>query len=151
MIAYLLMMHVLRFMDSVQHDYGYETTLFDVKASPHRGDEGWGQEHTFSNPLSLKFPRLNWLVLNFGYHNAHHADMQRPFFRLPELHHEMTGDDPGRVIPFRAQLSLYHRNRVRRVFNPQPGGYPQGHDYLAAAQTGRAVVGGNAASFLTSF
>ena len=151
MIAYLLMMHVLRFMDSVQHDYGYETTLFDVKASPHRGDEGWGQEHTFSNPLSLKFPRLNWLVLNFGYHNAHHADMHRPFFRLPELHHEMTGDDPARVIPFRAQLSLYHRNRVRRVFNPQPDGYPQGHDYLAAAQTGRAVVGGNAASFLTSF
>ena len=27
-VAYLLMMHVLRFMDSVQHDYGYETKLF---------------------------------------------------------------------------------------------------------------------------
>ena len=144
-IAYLLMMHVLRFMDSVQHDYGYETTLFDVKASPHRGDDSWGQDHTFSNPLSLRFPRLNWLVLNFGYHNAHHADMHRPFFRLPELHRAMTGNDPARVIPFRAQLSLYHRNRVRRVYNPQPDGY------LAAAQTGRAVVGGNAASFLTSF
>ena len=150
-VAYLLMMHVLRFMDSVQHDYGYETTLFRVKASPHRGDERWGQAHTFSNPLSLKYPKLNWLVLNFGYHNAHHADMHRPFFRLPELHREMTDDDPARVIPFTAQLSLYHRNRVRRVYNPQPKGYPQGDDYLAAAQTGRAEVGGNAASFLTSF
>jgi fatty acid desaturase len=150
-LAYLLMMHVLRFMDSVQHDYGYETTLYDVKASSHRGDDRWGQMHTFSNPLSLAIPRLNWLVLNFGYHNAHHADMHRPFFRLPELHRELTGDDPSRVIPFSAQLSLYHRNRVRRVYNPQPEGYPQGDDYLAAAQTGRAAVGGNAASFLTSF
>jgi omega-6 fatty acid desaturase (delta-12 desaturase) len=101
--------------------------------------------------LSLRFPRLNWLVLNFGYHNAHHADMHQPFFRLPELHREMTGDDPARVVPFRAQLSLYHRNRVKRVYNPQPDGYPKGDDYLVAAQTGHAAVGGNAASFLTSF
>jgi hypothetical protein len=28
-VAYLIMMHVLRFMDSVQHDYGYNTTLFE--------------------------------------------------------------------------------------------------------------------------
>ena len=151
-VAYLLMMHVLRFMDSVQHDYGYDTTLFDpAGASPHRGDDSWGQAHTFSNPLSLRFPKLNWLVLNFGYHNAHHADMNQPFFRLPELHRELTNDDPQRVIPFKAQLALYHRNRVRRVHGPTPADYPQADEYLAAAQTGRAVVGGNAASFLTSF
>jgi omega-6 fatty acid desaturase (delta-12 desaturase) len=151
MIAYLLMMHVLRFMDSVQHDYGYDTTLFDYAAGPHRGDAAWEQVHTFSNPLSIRYPKLNWLVLNFGYHGAHHADMNQPFYRLPELHREMTADDPERVIPLAAQLSLYHRNRVRRVYNPQPEGYPKGEAYLAAAQTGRAAVGGNAASFLTSF
>ena len=150
-LAYLLMMHVLRFMDSVQHDYGYDTTLFDYEPSPHRGDARWGQAHTFSNPLSLRYPRLNWLVLNFGYHNAHHADMNQPFFRLPELHRELTNDDPRRIIPFRAQLALYHRNRVRRIHDPQPPDYPQAEEYLAAAQTGRAAVGGNAASFLTSF
>lgn len=150
-VAYLLMMHVLRFMDSVQHDYGYATTLFDYEASPHRGDDAWGQAHTFSNPLSLRFPRLNWLVLNFGYHNAHHADMNRPFFRLPALHRELTADDPRRVIPFKAQLALYHRNRVRRVHEPQPADYPQADDYLVAARSGRAAIGGNAASFLTSF
>jgi fatty acid desaturase len=150
-VAYLIMMHVLRFMDSVQHDYGYNTTLFDYVAPPHKGDAKWEQEHTFSNPVSLRFPKLNWLTLNFGYHNAHHADMNLPFFRLPELHRELTGDDPARVIPFAAQLRLYHRNRVQRVYNPQPGDYPQGANYLAAAQTGRAAVGGNAASFLTSF
>jgi fatty acid desaturase len=150
-VAYLLMMHVLRFMDSVQHDYGYHTTLFDYVEPPHKGDTAWEQEHTFSNPISLRWPWLNWLVLNFGYHNAHHADMNVSFFRLPELHREMTGNDPSRIIPFGAQLRLYHRNRVSRVYNAQPKDYPQGEAYLAAAQSGRAMVGGNAASFLTSF
>ena len=150
-VAYLLVIHVLRFMDSVQHDYGYNTTLFEYVEPPHKGDTAWEQAHTFSNPISLRFPWLNLLVLNFGYHNAHHADMHTPFYRLPQLHEEMTGNDPTRVVPFRAQLQLYHRNRVRRVCNEQPDDYPKGEGYLAAARTGRAAIGGNAASFLTSF
>jgi len=150
-IAYLLMMHILRFMDSVQHDYPYNLTLFEYKAPPHKGDLEWEQEHTFSNPLSLRFTSLNWLGLNFGYHNAHHADMNVPWFRLPELHHELTGDDPDRVIPFASQLRLYHRNRVQRIYNPQPESYPKGLQYLRTAQSGSGPIGGNAASFLTSF
>lgn len=150
-IAYLLMMHVLRFMDSVQHDYPYTTTLFDYAKSPHKGDTEWEQEHTFSNPISLRFPKLNFLTLNFGYHNAHHANMNVPFYRLPALHFEMTGDDPKYVISFWSQLKLYHRNRVSRIYNPQPEDYPQGADYLHTAQFGAGAIGGNAASFLTSF
>ena len=150
-VAYLLMMHVLRFMDSLQHDYPYSPTLFDYVPAPHRGDRVWEQQHTFSNPLSLRFEKLNWLTLNFGYHNAHHADMNVPWYRLPALHANLTGNDPGRVIPFGAQLALYHRNRVARVHNPQPEGYPQGDDYLRVARTGEGEIGGNAASFLTSF
>ena len=150
-LSYLLMMHVLRFMDSVQHDYPYNTTLFEYKTPPHKGDLEWEQAHTFSNPMSLRFPKLNWLALNFGYHNAHHADMNIPWYRLPQLHFELTGDKPECVVPFAAQLKLYHRNRVRRVYNPQPGDYPQGPDYLKTAQSGYGAIGGNAASFLTSF
>lgn len=150
-VAYLLMMHVLRFMDSVQHDYPYNTTLFEYRTPPHKGDREWEQEHTFSNPLSLRFSRLNWLTLNFGYHNAHHADMNMPWYRLPELHYELTGNAPDRVIPLAAQLRLYHRNRVRRVYNPQPDNYPKGVEYLKTAQSGSGPIGGNAASFLTSF
>ena len=150
-LAYLLMMHVLRFMDSVQHDYPYNTTLFEYVKPPHKGDYEWEQRHTFSNPLSLRHPKLNWLVLNFGYHNAHHADMNVPWFRLPELHRELTGDDPGRVIPLKAQLQLYHRNRVRRIYTAQPDDYPKGDAYLETAQSGQGAIGGNAASFLTSF
>jgi omega-6 fatty acid desaturase (delta-12 desaturase) len=149
--AYFLLLHVLRFMDMLQHDYPYATTLFSAARGPHRGDAAFEQVHTFSNPLSLDHPRLNWLVLNFGYHNAHHRDMQEPWYRLPVLHRELTGDDPSRVIPLRAQLALYHANRVRRVSNRQPVDYPRGERYLEVARAGRGPVGGNAASFLTAF
>ena len=151
-VAYMIMIHVLRFMDSLQHDYDYELTLFRPELRPpRRGDVDWEQEHTFSPLLSRRFPWLNLAVLNFGYHNAHHADMQLPFYRLPAKHRELTGDDPARVIPLWPQLLTYHRNRVRRVLNGRVTDYPQGAAYLAAAQGGNAAIGGNAASFLTSF
>jgi len=151
MLAYLIMMHLLRFMDSVQHDYPYSTTLFEVSRSPHKGDAEWEQLHTFSNVLSLRYPRLNWLTLNFGYHNAHHSNMNLPFYRLPELHRTLTGDDPSLVVPFSAQLRLYHANRVSRIYSSQPVDYPKGRDYLRVARSGSGPIGGNAASFLTSF
>jgi fatty acid desaturase len=150
-VAYMLMMHVLRFMDALQHDYPYHATLFDYVRPPHKGDAEWEQEHTFSVPISLRFPRLNWLTLNFGYHNAHHADMNVPWYRLPELHKKLTGGDPERVIPLASQLKLYHRNRLLRVSNPQPEDYPKGAEYLRNARAGTGPIGGNAASFLTSF
>jgi len=150
-IAYLLMMTVLRFMDSLQHDYSYDLTLYEPQNAPRKGNEAWEQEHTFSVPHSLRFEKLNWLTLNFGFHNAHHADMNVPWYRLPALHSELYGDDPARVIPLASQLKLYHRNRVLRVCNPQPADYPKGAAYLRAARAGTGPIGGNAASFLTSF
>ena len=150
-IAYMLMMHVLRFMDALQHDYPYNATLFEYKQPPHKGDLEWEQEHTFTVPLSLRFPRLNWLTLNFGYHNAHHSNMNMPWYRLPRIHQQLTDGDPGRVIPIGCQMRLYHRNRVLRVKNPQPEDYPKGAEYLRTARTGQGAIGGNAASFLTSF
>jgi fatty acid desaturase len=102
-------------------------------------------------PHSLRFEKLNWLTLNFGYHNAHHSNMNLPWYRLPELHRALTGDDPEKVIPLASQLRLYHRNRVLRVYNPQPDDYPKGERYLRAARAGQGPIGGNAASFLTSF
>jgi fatty acid desaturase len=150
-IAYMLMMHVLRFMDSLQHDYPYNPTLFNYVQPPHKGDSEWEQEHTFSVPHSIRFEKLNWLTLNFGYHNAHHSNMNVPWYRLPELHRTLTGGDPEKVIPLVSQLRLYHRNRVLRVNNPQSDDYPQGAEYLRTARAGTGPVGGNAASFLTSF
>jgi fatty acid desaturase len=125
--------------------------LFDYAKAPHKGDRGWEQAHTFSVPISLRYPRLNWLTLNFGYHNAHHFDMHLPWYRLPALHEQMTANDPTRVIPFRSQLRLYHKNRVIRVCSPQAESYPQAEAYLQSARAGTGPIGGNAASFLTSF
>jgi fatty acid desaturase len=138
-------------MDALQHDYPYHATLFKVVQSPHKGDFEWEQEHTFSVPLSLRYPRLNWLTLNFGYHNAHHSNMNVPWYRLPEHHQELTGGNPELVIPLSSQLKLYHRNRVLRISNPQSEDYPEGANYLLCARAGKGPIGGNAASFLTSF
>ena len=51
-VAYMLMMHVLRFMDMLQHDYPYNPTLFEYVQPPHKGDYAWEQEHTFSVPTT---------------------------------------------------------------------------------------------------
>ena len=149
-VAYMLMMTVLRFMDSLQHDYPYSLTLFEFGKPPRKGNFEWEQEHTFSNPHSLNVEWLNWFTLNFGFHNAHHADMTVPWYRLPAKHREMFGDDPTVVIPLGSQLRIFHKQRVRRIVGNHEGVEPEGREFLRAARRAE-VYGGNAASFLTSF
>jgi omega-6 fatty acid desaturase (delta-12 desaturase) len=149
-LAYMLMMTVLRFMDSLQHDYPYSLTLFEFDKPPRKGNFAWEQEHTFSNPHTLKWDWPNWFTLNFGFHNAHHDDMTVPWYRLPAKHREMFGTDPAAVIPLGAQLRIFHKQRVRRIVGNHEGVEPEGREFLKAAQRAE-VYGGNAASFLTSF
>ena len=152
-IAYLLMMTVLRFMDSLQHEYDYNPVLFSDDVPPHRGDRVFEQEHTFSNPHSFDHEWLNWFTLNFGFHNAHHARPNTPWFRLPALHRELFGDDPSKVIPLWPQLVVFHRYRVRRIVGDAASASdaePWGRAFLDAARAAK-VTGGNAASFLTPF
>jgi fatty acid desaturase len=153
LVAYMLMIHVLRFMDSLQHDYGANATLLEENPPSRFGGRETEQEHTFSNPLSFRHEWINWLTLNFGWHNAHHARPTVPWYRLPAYHKQRFGDDPDRVVPFRVQLELYHRHRVHRVLH-EGGGLsqpePMGEAYFQAMRAGR-VYGGNAVSFLMSF
>ena len=149
-IAYMTMMTVVRFMDSLQHDYPYNLTVFEFDKPPRKGDFAWDPEHTYSNPHSLNHEWVNWLTLNFGFHNAHHDDMTVPWYRLPDKHREIFGNDPAAVIPFSAQLKIFHKQRVRRIVDNHEGESPTGREFLLAAQRGE-VYGGNAASFLTSF
>lgn len=150
-VAYMMMMTVLRFMDSLQHDYPYHLNLFTDERSERKGDLEWEQEHTFSNVISFRYELPNWLVLNFGYHNAHHARPTAPWYKLPTLHRELFGDNPANVISLWPQLKLFHRYRTYRVFHDAPG-LPDvsGREFLKAAQQAQ-VTGGNAASFLTAF
>jgi omega-6 fatty acid desaturase (delta-12 desaturase) len=153
-LAYGIMITLLRFMDSLQHDYGYHLTLFSEEQPPHKGDFEWEQEHTFSNPHSFGCEWVNWFTLNFGFHNAHHAKPITPWWRLPALHRELFGDDPSKVIPLWPQLKVFHKHRVDRIVkgsaerDVDPDAW--GHTFLLAARDAR-VLGGNAASFLTSF
>jgi fatty acid desaturase len=154
-VAYMMMMTVLRFMDSLQHDYGYHLTLFSKEPSPRKGDYAFEQEHSFSNPHSFDRVWVNWLTLNFGFHNAHHAKPITPWWKLPSVHHELFGDDPADVIPFWSQLKIFHKYRVIRITGGSADGDEAdadawGRAFLEAAREGR-VTGGNAASFLTSF
>jgi fatty acid desaturase len=154
LLAYLIMMHMLRFMDALQHDYGSNPSLFDEQAPSRFGGRKTEQLHTFSNPLSFQHDLPNWLVLNFGFHNAHHHRPTLPWYRLPAYYREHISNDPASVIPFRQQLRMYARHRVYRVDHiGGPFDEEQGHtqdDYLAAGRRG-VLYGGNAVSFLTPF
>jgi len=150
-VAYMLMMTILRFMDGIQHDYGYHLYLFTDERSDKKGDAQWEQAHTFSNVMSFRYEWFNWIVLNFCYHNAHHAKPTAPWYELPKLHRELFGDDPENVIPLWPQLLLFHRYRRYRIFHDAPD-LPdvEAREFLDAARQAK-VSGGNAASFLTSF
>lgn len=158
LVAYMLMIHVLRLMDSTHHDYGPNPSLF-VENPPSRfGGRATEQDHTFSCPVSLRFEKLNWLVLSFGFHNAHHARPTVAWYNLPAYDREKFGTDPERnvngFVPFSSQLRMYHRFRVQRVMH-EGGPFDaeqsaMGPDYLKACQEARNY-GGNAVSFLTSF
>ena len=149
-LSYILLLTVLRFMDSIQHDYPYNLTLFTREKAPRKGQYEWEQEHTFSNPHSFDIEAINWLTLNFGFHNAHHKNMTIPWYRLPKKHREFFGESPENIIPFLSQLKIFHKNRVIRIYGNHDDNAPSGRDYLIAARKGE-TTGGNAASFLTSF
>lgn len=145
-LAYFLMMHILRFMDAFQHTYEiFETLELARGEEARRFDRDYEQVNTYSNLISCRHPWLNLLVLNFCYHNAHHFKQAIPWHRLPALHAELYGDDSSQIIPFRNQLWSYHTHRVRRITNdddvPPSGGTEKGRDF----------IGVDGVNFLTAF
>jgi fatty acid desaturase len=114
-LSYVAMITVLRFMDAFQHTY--EVFALDVPL-PKR-DRSYEQANTFSNVVSLRHRWLNLLLLNFGYHNAHHELMKCPWHSLPALDRTLfTGAEPH-YIPLGRLLGNYHRYRVSRIFSGQ--------------------------------
>jgi fatty acid desaturase len=134
-IAYLVFLHVLRLFVS--------RSLSAAPADPRR-DRRYEYEHTYSNLLSVRWPWLNLLVLNFPYHNAHHTVTGVPWYRLPSLHRSLYGTQHPQVIPCGVQLRNYHRYRVARVL---------ADDYGSVAQGGKSAgsfIGAVGVSFLTA-
>jgi fatty acid desaturase len=116
-LAYLLFLHALRFMDVHQHTYAVLTTLDDGTPAHVAGDRAYEQRNTYSNPLAPAHPWIDRLMLNFGYHNAHHLHPSTPWHQLPALHHAQATTTTAQVLPFSALLRSYHRHRVARVLN----------------------------------
>lgn len=113
--SYVGMITILRWMDAFQHTY----EAFPVGMSLPQRDRNHEQTHTYSNLISRRYPLLNLLVLNFGYHNAHHAVMKCPWHSLPKLNQEFEQNQKLNVISFAEQLSNYHRYRIIRLFEGQ--------------------------------
>lgn len=150
-VAYLLMLHVLRFMDAFQHTYAlFETLEQPAGAEVRDFDAVFEQAHTYSNPHSLQYPRLNLFTLNFGYHNAHHEKPNQPWHRLPSLHGNLFGATPPPVIPLRQQLVNYFRYRVARITNEDPLELDVIGNLDVAGKRGNDFIGVDGVSFLTA-
>lgn len=144
LLAYTVALHILRFMDAFQHTFALSSPASTMH-SMQKNNRDYEQSNTFSNPLSLRHPWLNLLVLNFCYHNAHHSRPSEPWHRLPSIHRELFGENNFHTIPFENQLRAYHHFRVQRILNQdQPG-------FDVMASQGADFVGVVGASFLTAF
>ena len=123
-LAYICFVNLIRFADAFHHTYEYaiagaELTKRDRKVPCPKRDRVYEQVNTFSNFVSYKYPWLNLLYLNFGYHNAHHYDMRCPWYRLPELHQSLYGEETKNLLPLPQLVSNYHRFRIARLFGGQ--------------------------------
>lgn len=143
-VSYMLMLHVLRFMDAFQHTYELFETLEQERGPEARQfDEAFEATHTYSNPHSMQYPWLNLFTLNFGYHNAHHEKPNQPWHRLPTLHANLFGNALLQIIPFRHQIACYHRYRVQRM------AHEDAVDFDVIGNQGATFVGVDGVSFLT--
>jgi fatty acid desaturase len=131
LVAYLVYVHVARFVDVFQHAYPERREL---SAGAARRDRYLEQSLTFSLPLAYRFRALNLLILNFGHHGAHHAFMRCPWYDLPAVHDALVADPALRARPAgitqRASLGellrFYHRHRLTRLTEGQGTAWSEG-------------------------
>ena len=144
-VAWMVMLTVLRFADAYQHTYDAFAVLEegDIPADKVR-DRVYEQKNTFSNVVSLRWPILNLLLLNFSYHNAHHEKPVAPWYRLPKLHEELYGSAYSQVVPMKELLPSFHHYRLHRVVSDDYGVFGDGP---ARAEHFYGAVG---VSFLTA-
>jgi fatty acid desaturase len=114
-LAYVSFVNAIRFIDAFQHTYRYAIVGRDFIEH----DRTYEQKNTFSNLISIEHPWLNLLVLNFGYHNAHHHNMSCPWHELPSLHAKLYDPSDPRLLPLSQPISNYHRFRIDRLFSGQ--------------------------------
>ena len=125
-IAYLIMLHVLRFADAYQHTYDAFAILQGGSVPDDKlRDHAYEQRNTYSNLVSVAHPMLNLLLLNFSYHNAHHERPIEPWYRLPQLHEKLFAAEYQQILPMSTLLAAHHRYRVKRILSDDYGDVPE--------------------------
>jgi fatty acid desaturase len=144
-VAYWIMLQALFLADAFAHTY--ETFLVERadEPVPSGGRDGaYDVEHTYSNLISPRWPWLNLLNLNFGYHTAHHEKPSVAWHDLPQFHRQLYGSgDHQQVLPYAELLGTIHRNRVRRVFVEDYGEVAEGPNRATS------FIGAHGVSFLS--
>lgn len=143
-MAFMIFLTVLFIGDAYAHAYDY-FLVSDVNEKVSReGREGdYDKEHTFSNLVSVRWPWLNLLNLNFGYHSVHHDTPNVPWHRLPKVHAEVYGDDAPQVLPYQELWRSFHVNRLKRIEAEDAGSIGTG------AHRADDFLGVHGVSFLT--
>lgn len=114
-VSYIATIHILRFVDAFQHTY----EVFAVGSDLPKRDRAHEQANTFSNVISQRYWWLNLLLLNFGYHNAHHELMKCPWYSLPALDRELYSGKEMHYITLPELIGNYHRFRLSRIYSGQ--------------------------------
>lgn len=114
-LAYVCWINILRFVDCFQHTY----VVFQFGQDLPRYSQDYEEANTFSNLVSCRWPWLNLLLLNFGYHNAHHRVVRCPWYKLPQLDAELYQPDYRQRVTLPQLVANYHRFRIHRLFNGQ--------------------------------
>lgn len=121
-LAYLMFVKALFLADACAHTYEAYVVSHLNEAVPRNGrDAAYDRTHTFSNLISTRWPWLNLLNLNFGYHNAHHDRPATPWHRLPEVHDSLYAHNSPQVLPYRELWRSLHVNRLKCILADYTG------------------------------
>jgi fatty acid desaturase len=141
-VAFALFLRVLDLFDAFHHSFEQHFVAAD-EAIPRGRTHAYEQANTYSNLVSARWPWLNLLTLNFGYHNAHHERPSVPWYRLPALHRQLYGAQAPGLMRVSSLLRTWHVNRVRRVGGDKYGAAS------AAPMRADGFIGAHGVSFLT--
>jgi fatty acid desaturase len=122
--------HVVRFVDCFQHSFDQVYP----KGQKLSHDKIYEIQNTFSVPVARKFKLFNLIILNFGYHTAHHCFPSCPWYMLPKLDAVIMKQFKNYGIlevreescSLRNLIAAYHRGRTLRLISDD-----EGHAYNA--------------------
>lgn len=125
--AYLLFIKALFLADAYAHTYEIFIVAHNKEPVEKNGrDAEYDRHHTYSNLYSTRWPWLNLLNLNFGYHNAHHDRPATPWYRLPQMQWQLYDKESPQVLPYRELWRSVHKNRLACILTDDFGDVSKG-------------------------